>query len=138
MMRAWQHVAGALGSARVEGQQKQQQPEPAPSSDGLAKKTSSLRESSGKAPDGQAGRKGSTLRQARQPTRSIDHRLPEQCERCHHELAAHDAFVAERRQAFDVPVAMFDVVEHRTLSVRCTCGQAHTSAFAPRVTDPVQ
>jgi len=35
-----------------------------PSSDGLAKKTSSLRESSGKAPGGQAGRKGSTLKQA--------------------------------------------------------------------------
>lgn len=39
-----------------------------PSSDGLAKKTSSLRESSGKPPGGQTGRKGSTLRQALQPT----------------------------------------------------------------------
>lgn len=109
-----------------------------PSSDGLAKKTSSLRESSGKAPGGQAGRKGSTLRQALQPTQSIDHPLPRQCDRCHHELAAQGAFVAERRQVFDVPVATFDVVEHRTLSVRCTCGQLHTSAFPARVTEPVQ
>lgn len=109
-----------------------------PSSDGLAKKTSSLRESSGKAPGGQAGRKGSTLKQALQPTERIDHPLPGHCERCQHELPLQDALVAERRQVFDVPVATFDVVEHRTLSVRCQCGQLHTSAFPARVTEPVQ
>ena len=76
-----------------------------PSSDGLAKKTSSLRESSGKPPGGQAGRKGSTLKQALQPTERIDHPLPAQCERCHHTLPLQDTLVEERRQVFDVPVA---------------------------------
>ena len=47
-----------------------------PSSDGLAKKTSSLRQSSGKPPGAQAGHKGSTLKQALQPTERIDHPLP--------------------------------------------------------------
>ena len=46
------------------------------SSDGLAKKTSSLRESSGKPPGGQAGHKGSTLKQAMQPPERIDYPLP--------------------------------------------------------------
>jgi transposase len=109
-----------------------------PSADGLAKKTSSLRESSGKPPGGQTGRKGSTLKQALQPTERIDHPLPGHCDRCHHALPLQDTLVEERRQVFDVPVAAFDVVEHRTLSVRCQCGQLHTSAFPASVTDPVQ
>lgn len=109
-----------------------------PSADGLGKKTSSLRESSGKPPGGQTGRKGSTLKQALQPTERIDHPLPEHCDRCHHALPLQDTLVEERRQVFDVPVAAFDVVEHRTLSVRCQCGQLHTSAFPASVTDPVQ
>ena len=109
-----------------------------PSSDGLAKKTSSLRESSGKSPGGQTGRKGSTLKQALQPTERIDHPLPRHCDHCHHALPLQDTRVDERRQVFDMPVAAFDVVEHRTLSVRRQCGQPHTSAFPASVTDPVQ
>ncbi len=109
-----------------------------PSSDGLAKKTRSLREPSGKPPGGQAGHKGSTLKQALQPTDHIDHPLPVQCDRCHHELPMQEAFVADRRQVFDVPVAAFDIVEHRTLSVHCQCGQLHTSTFPVGVTESVQ
>ena len=39
---------------------------------------------------------------------------------------------------FDVPVAAFGVVEHRSLSLRCLCGQLHTSAFPANVSKPVQ
>ena len=73
-----------------------------------------------------------------QPTWHVDHPLPKQCERCHHELPLQEVLFDERRQVFDVPVASFDVVEHRTLSVRCQCGQLHTSAFPAQVRDPVQ
>lgn len=109
-----------------------------PSSDGLAKKTRSLRESSGKPPGGQAGHKGTTLKQAAQPTQTIEHSLPRQCERCHHALPLHEAQVAERRQVFDVPAAAFDVVEHRTLALVCQCGQFHVSVFPAGVTEAAQ
>ena len=73
-----------------------------------------------------------------QPTERIDYPLLRQCERCHRELPLQDALVGERRQVVDVPIAAFDVVEHRTLSVRCQRGQLHTSAFPANVTEPVQ
>lgn len=53
-----------------------------PSSDGLGKKTRSLREVTGKKRGGQPGHKGTTLKQVSQPTQIITHSLPEQSERC--------------------------------------------------------
>lgn len=53
-----------------------------PSSDGLVKKTSSLREPSGESPGGQAGHKGTTLKRVVEPTDTANHPLPQQCMRC--------------------------------------------------------
>ena len=39
--------------------------------------------------------------------------------------------------SFDVVVA-FDVIEHRTYTVACSCGQRHDSVFPPEVTETVQ
>jgi len=47
-----------------------------PPSDGLTKKTSLMRESSGKKAGGQKGRKATTLRQAEQPDEVVKHPLP--------------------------------------------------------------
>jgi len=57
-----------------------------PSFVGLTKKTSSLRNRSGKPPGGQVDRKGGTFKRALQPTGHINHPLPSHRERCHHEL----------------------------------------------------
>ena len=100
-----------------------------PSSDGLAKKTRSLREPSGKLPGGQTGHKGTTLKRVALPTQTIDHPLPWQCDSCHSMLPLADARVAECRQVLDVPAAAYDVIEHRSLEVVCRCGQVHVSAF---------
>lgn len=109
-----------------------------PSSDGLAKKTRSLRVASGKPPGGQPGHKGTTLKQVAQPTGAVNHPLPVQCYRCHTPLPLNEAQIAERRQVFDVPAMNFAIVEHRTLEVACTCGQVHVSTFPVDVTETVQ
>lgn len=112
-----------------------------PSSDGLAKKprkTSSLRESSGKKAGAQIGHKGTTLKQATQPTQTVYYPLPAQCTRCHNPLPQDEARVAERRQVFDVPMTVCDIIEHRTLALVCQCGQPHVSAFPAGVTESVQ
>lgn len=49
-----------------------------------------------------------------------------------------DARIAERQQVFDVPVAHYHVIEHRTLQLRCPCGREHLSDFPSGVTDAVQ
>lgn len=109
-----------------------------PSSDGLTKKTRSLRESSGKPAGGQVGHKGTTLKQAAQPTQTVEHPLPGRCDRCRNRLPLSEARVAERRQIFDVPATAFDVVEHQTFEVTCSCGQVHASAFPTDVNEAVQ
>lgn len=109
-----------------------------PSSDGLAKKTRSLREASDKPAGGQVGHKGTTLKRVAQPTETVTHPLPGRCDRCHQPLALGEVRVAERRQVFDVPAMAFAVVEHCTLEVACGCGQIHVSAFPSDVSDTAQ
>ena len=53
-----------------------------PSSDGLAKKPKSLRQSGGRKPDGQAGHEGTTLERVATPDVIVQHPLPEHWERC--------------------------------------------------------
>lgn len=109
-----------------------------PSSDGLTKKTRSLRVASGKKVGGQIGHKGTTLKQVEQPTQTVYHPLPAQCDRCHNPLPQDKAGVSERRQVFDVPATACDVIEHRTLELVCQCGQSHVSTFPVGVTQAVQ
>lgn len=111
-----------------------------PSSDGLAKrqKTSSLRGKSDKAVGAQPGHKGNTLKRVAEPTERKDHPLPPQCKRCHNALPLEQAQVLERRQVFDVPAMRFDVIEHRTHTVVCTCGQRHDSVFPAEISEAVQ
>ena len=108
-----------------------------PSSDGLAKKTQSLRQPSGKKPGGQTGHPGQTLKRTSEPDEIIHSPLPDRCA-CGASLSESNARIAERRQVFDIPVAHYHVTEHRTLHLRCTCGQEHVSAFPSEVTEAVQ
>ena len=108
-----------------------------PSSDGLAKKTRSLRTSSGKKGGGQAGHRGKTLERVKHPDIVVTHPLPAHCP-CGAALNPVKAQVNERRQVFDIPVAQYQVTEHRTQQLRCACGQVHQSHFPEDVTETVQ
>ena len=108
-----------------------------PSSDGLGKKTRSLREPSGKNSGGQAGHPGKTLKRSSHVDIVVDHRLPQHCP-CGLPLDAAEVEVHERRQVFDIPVARYQVTEHRTQQARCACGRAHQSSFPEGVTEVVQ
>lgn len=133
VLTLWERLE-ALESKVAKNSNNSSQP---PSSDGL-RKTKSLREPSGKPPGGQLGHKGTTLKRVAEPTHTVDHPLPPQCLRCHSALPLAQAEVAERRQVIDIPSTLFDVIEHRTLAVTCSCGQAHVSSFPAAVTETVQ
>lgn len=133
VLTLWERLE-ALESKVAKNSNNSSQP---PSSDGL-RKTKSLREPSGKPPGGQLGHKGTTLKRVAEPTHTVDHPLLPQCLRCHSALPLAQAEVAERRQVIDIPSTLFDVIEHRTLAVTCSCGQAHVSSFPAAVTETVQ
>jgi transposase len=114
-----------------------------PSSDGLKKKparrTSSLRERSGKKPGAQPGHKGETLLQAANPDRIVDHR-PEICSGCGGALGPDTEGDYVARQVFDLPEPKpLIVTEHRAYSCRCAaCGATTRQAFPEEVKAPVQ
>lgn len=90
-----------------------------PASDGLARKTRSLRRRSGKKPGGQLGHRGETLRLAAVPDVVVEHR-PAVCLGCGVPLAA-DALTVlrERRQVHELPPLRLSVTEHQALHVQC-------------------
>lgn len=108
-----------------------------PSSDGLAKKSSSPSVPSGKKPGGQVGHAGKTLERSTHVDTVINHPLPQHCT-CGAALVGADAQLSEQRQVIDIPVASYHVTEHCTWQVRCTCAQVHQSAFPEAVTEDVQ
>jgi len=94
-----------------------------PSSDGLARKTKSLRRRSGKKPGGQLGHRGETLRLVATPDAVVEHR-PSVCARCQAPLDELDDAAMERRerrQVCELPTLRLVVQEHRALHLRCTC-----------------
>lgn len=108
-----------------------------PSSDGLAKKSTSPNVPSGKKPGAQPGRVGKTLERSAHVDTVVDHPLPQHCQ-CGATLAGARVRLNEQRQVIDIPVANYHVTEHRTWQTRCTCGRAHHSSFPDDVTEVVQ
>ena len=102
-----------------------------PSSDGLARKTKSLRRRSGKKPGGQIGHPGQTLRLVASPDAVVEHR-PQVCSSCQKPLLASAPVVLrERRQVHEQPHVRLQVTEHQALRLRCPACQAVTAAPFP-------
>ncbi|HEY7834388.1 MAG TPA: IS66 family transposase [Ktedonobacterales bacterium] len=109
-----------------------------PSSDGLARKTRSLRQPSGKKPGGQSGHRGTTLRLVAAPDHVVRQR-PAVCACCQAPLEGVAAERVERRQVQDLPPVRLVVTEHQAERVRCPqCHALSPAAFPAGVEAPAQ
>ncbi len=100
-----------------------------PSSDGLGRKTKSLRRRSGKKAGGQLGHRGETLRLVATPDAVVEHR-PTICASCQAPLDEAAVVLRERRQVQELPRVRLVVTEHQALHVRCPrCQAVSVGAF---------
>jgi transposase len=101
-----------------------------PSSDGLRRKTKSLRQKSGKKPGGQLGHRGKALHLVAMPDEVVEHR-PAICAQCQTPLADAEVVLYERRQVHELPPMVRMLVrEHQALHVRCpACAHVSVGAF---------
>ncbi len=109
-----------------------------PSSDGLAKKSRSLRPTSGRRSGGQHGHPGRTLEFAEQPDHTVTH-APTQCQKCGHSLDEAPVTDTKRRQVFDLPPLKLEVTEHQAQTRCCPqCGHENHGEFPQQVPHRVQ
>jgi transposase len=109
-----------------------------PSSDGLKRRTRSLRKKSGKKPGGQTGHPGHHLRQVQLPDEIIRHGV-QRCEHCGFSLQEQAATLPERRQVFDLPSKRLWVVEHQAEEKGCPhCFKRTRARFPDEVQAPAQ
>jgi transposase len=94
-----------------------------PSSDGLQRRTKSLRRKSGKKPGGQLGHRGETLHLVATPDAVVEHRAAV-CTACQAELDKAPVVARERRQVQEMPAVRLLVTEHQALHLRCPRCQA--------------
>lgn len=108
-----------------------------PSSDGLKKKTKSLRKPTGKKPGGQPGHKGFTLEQVENPDEIIEY-IIDKCSECGTSLKDVPVERYIVRQVIDLPEIKTKVTEHRAEVKKCTCGHINKADFPEGITQPVQ
>ncbi len=94
-----------------------------PSSDGLKRRTKSLRKPSGKKAGGQLGHRGETLHLVAAPDELVEQR-PAICAHCQTPLADADVVLRERRQVHELPAVRLRSTEYQALHVRCPVCQA--------------
>ena len=94
-----------------------------PSSDGLQRRTKSLRRRSGKKPGGQLGHRGETLHLVATPDAVVEYGAAV-CTACQAALDEAPVVARERRQVQEMPAVRLLVTEHQALHLRCPRCQA--------------
>lgn len=108
-----------------------------PSSDGLRKPApKSLRVAGQRPSGGQPDHPGTTLSQVAQPDHTVVHGVDSLCGVCGCEMGS--AYVAQKRQVFDLPAVRYEVTEHQAMQAVCGCGHVHTAQFPAGVNASVQ
>ncbi len=103
-----------------------------PSSDGLGRKTKSLRKKSGRKPGGQLGHRGQTLRLVAAPDEIVEHR-PTVCVQCQTALGdSAPVLLRERRQVHELPPLRLHITEHQALHIQCASCRAVSVGTFPR------
>ena len=109
-----------------------------PGSDGLKKKTKSLRGKSDKKPGAQQGHVGRGLAQVTTPNVIVTY-TPTNCHGCGSNLDQVDGVCAEKRQVFDIPKPKIEVTQHQALEKQCLCcGELNRGIFPENIRGPVQ
>src|SRR5262249_18915089 len=102
-----------------------------PASDGLKRRTKSLRKKSGKKAGGQLGHRGETLHLVTTPDEIVEQR-PAICTHCRAELAdVVSVVLRERREVQELPAVRRWVREYKALHVRCPVCQAVSGGAFP-------
>jgi transposase len=91
-------------------------------------KTNSLRNSDGKAPGGQIGHEGNTLKMTETPDFTVEHQ-PAFCNHCGADVSNRSSEFVMRRQVVDIPPIVPQYTEHRVYKTTCTCGHQTVSSF---------
>lgn len=108
-----------------------------PSSDGLGRKSRSLRVKGKNPSGGQKGHKGHTLTQVVNPDQIVSHKV-DHCEVCQISLEDIQASSVIKRQVFDIPVPRIEITEHQAEVKLCSCGHMNRAGFPEAVQAPVQ
>lgn len=97
------------------------------------RKTSSLREPSGKKSGGQIGHEGKTLQMISTPNDIIKH-IPQYCTCCGKDLSNIEIELKELRQRVEIPPIFPIYIEHQIYTRKCSCGNLATGEFPAGVT----
>jgi transposase len=109
-----------------------------PSSDGLKKRTKSLRKKSGKRSGGQKGHKGQTLKSNSNPDIIKNLELCN-CPNCNNDLTNEPVISEEKRQEIDLPEIKTKTTEYRAETKKCKkCGLIVIASFPDHITSRIQ
>ena len=95
-----------------------------PSTDAFKKPIKNSREPSNKKQGGQKGHEGRTLKMVENPDKIVEHKVSGKCQ-CGRDLNEIGVERIIRKQEFELPEKLIEVIEHQIEVKKCECGKLH-------------